>query len=231
MFIDLTNSSADEVAANLIGKFLVRRVGGKTRAYMIVETEAYVGPHDKASHSYGGRRTKRNDVMYGPPGHWYVYFTYGMHHMLNLVTGPAGYPSAVLIRGVIEIPYANVLKNISIRSGASRRKRKVNLIGPVPLEKSRPKVTEALLSAGRSLTGPGRVTKALRIDKRLNGKPVGRSSGLWIEDRPADAKAFAGKGFKIIRTPRIGIGYAEEWKDKPLRFVIKPGFILTTAKR
>lgn len=90
------------VARELLGKYLVRKQGRKVERYRIVETEAYVGPQDKASHAHRGR-TKRNEVMFGPPGHWYVYFTYGMHHMLNIVTGPEGYPAAVLIRGIEQI--------------------------------------------------------------------------------------------------------------------------------
>ncbi|MBI2610380.1 DNA-3-methyladenine glycosylase [Candidatus Kaiserbacteria bacterium] len=85
------------VARELLGKFLVRRVGGKTRAYVITETEAYDGTHDLACHASKGR-TRRTEVMFGPAGYWYVYFVYGMYDMLNIVTGLKGYPSAVLIR-------------------------------------------------------------------------------------------------------------------------------------
>ncbi len=87
------------VAKELIGKFLVRRSGKKTTALMIVETEAYDGFRDKASHAHRGE-TARNAPMFGRPGRWYVYFVYGMHWMLNVVTGTAGYPAAVLIRGL-----------------------------------------------------------------------------------------------------------------------------------
>src|SRR5262245_57501705 len=87
------------VARDLIGKFLVRRVGGKEIACMIVETEAYDGFKDKASHASRGQ-TPRNTPMFGPPGMIYVYFTYGIHWMLNLVCGKERYPAAVLIRGV-----------------------------------------------------------------------------------------------------------------------------------
>lgn len=86
------------VAENLLGKYLVR----DGVAYMITETEAYDGFEDKASHASRGE-TPRNRVMYGEAGVWYVYFVYGMHHMLNIVTGAKGYPAAVLIRGVEEI--------------------------------------------------------------------------------------------------------------------------------
>jgi DNA-3-methyladenine glycosylase len=88
---------ADLVARELLGKALVRRIGGNPIALAISETEAYLGPHDLACHAARGR-TPRTEVMYGPPGTLYVYFVYGLHWMLNVVTGPQGYPAAVLIR-------------------------------------------------------------------------------------------------------------------------------------
>ncbi|MDD5103841.1 MAG: DNA-3-methyladenine glycosylase [Candidatus Peribacteraceae bacterium] len=93
------NRSALTVARSLLGKYLVRRRNGAVAAAVITEVEAYVGPQDKACHAHRGR-TARNAVMFGPAGHWYVYFVYGMHWMLNIVTGPQDYPAAVLIRGV-----------------------------------------------------------------------------------------------------------------------------------
>jgi DNA-3-methyladenine glycosylase len=91
--------TADLVAPDLLGKFLVCERGGTPEGYMITETEAYDGFEDKASHAAKGKTT-RTEVMHGPPGHWYVYLIYGMYEMLNIVTGKEGYPSAVLIRGV-----------------------------------------------------------------------------------------------------------------------------------
>jgi DNA-3-methyladenine glycosylase len=88
------------VARDLLGKVLVREVDGHQIWGRLVEVEAYLGPEDLASHSSGGRRSPRNEVMYGPPGHAYVYFTYGMHHCLNFVTRPAGVPQAVLVRAL-----------------------------------------------------------------------------------------------------------------------------------
>lgn len=90
------------VARELLGKYLVRRWGGKTIALLINETEAYDGMKDKACHAHRGQ-TLRNSPMFGEAGYAYVYFTYGMHFMLNLVTGPVGYPAAVLIRGAGEV--------------------------------------------------------------------------------------------------------------------------------
>ncbi|MEX2053228.1 MAG: DNA-3-methyladenine glycosylase [Candidatus Paceibacterota bacterium] len=87
------------VARELVGKFLVRKIGEKTIFGMITETEAYCGADDKACHAYKGR-TKRTEIMFGPSGHAYVYLIYGMYNCLNVVTEKKDYPAAVLIRGV-----------------------------------------------------------------------------------------------------------------------------------
>ncbi len=158
------------VAKELLGKYLVRRVGADqsdVRALLITETEAYVGAHDLACHGRFGR-TDRTSVMFGPAGLWYVYFIYGMYWMLNVVTGEEGVPEAVLFR-----------------------------------------------SAGE-YSGPGKICRGLSIDKLLYGTPAAPQSGLWIEDRGYRIKRGA-----ILRTPRIGVDYAGEWKDKPLRFVLR----------
>ena len=158
------------VARDLLGKLLCREVKGETRRLRIAEVEAYDGPLDKACHAHRGK-TPRNEVMFGPAGRWYVYLCYGMHWMLNVVTGPVDFPAAVLLRGSLEVK------------------------------------------------GPGRLTKALAIDRELDRSPVGRSSGLWIEDDDCEAPEA-----EVERTPRIGIGYAgKEWIDKPYRFVWKSG--------
>ncbi len=111
--------SALIVARELLGKYLVRRLpalhqsgtgpagrqgkGEREVAAMITEVEAYIGPEDLASHAARGRRTARTAVMFGRPGRWYVYFTYGMHWLANVVTGREGHPAAVLIRGVADV--------------------------------------------------------------------------------------------------------------------------------
>ena len=88
------------VARKLLGHRLVSGVGGTRTAGIIVETEAYLGIADKAAHTYGGRRSRRNRTMWGAAGHAYVYFVYGMHHCINVVAGETGDPVAVLIRAL-----------------------------------------------------------------------------------------------------------------------------------
>lgn len=99
---DFFERSALIVARELLGKFLVRRIRGKEVAYMITEVEAYEGPSDLASHAARGK-TARNAPMWGEAGYLYVYLVYGMHEMLNVVTGKHNYPAAILVRGVVGV--------------------------------------------------------------------------------------------------------------------------------
>lgn len=142
------------VARELLGKKLVRRLNGHTLSGIIVETEAYCGRFDSACHAHRGQ-TKRNAVMFGPPGHAYVYFTYGMHYLLNLVTEPEGAPCAVLIRAVQAQEGVRIMEN--------RRK------------KTGPQLTD----------GPAKLCQALAIDLKLNGWDVTTARKLWVEDAPS----------------------------------------------
>jgi DNA-3-methyladenine glycosylase len=117
---------------------------------MIVETEAYCGEKDSACHAYRGK-TPRNAVMFGSPGHAYVYFTYGMHYLLNLVTEKEGNPCAVLIRAVLPLAGIPIME--------TRRRRK----GP------------------ELTNGPAKLCQAFGIDKSLNGWDVTRGRELWVE--------------------------------------------------
>jgi DNA-3-methyladenine glycosylase len=191
---DFFSRSTTQVAYDLLGKFLVRRWRGSEFAAMVTEVEAYDGFRDRGSHASRGR-TARNAPMFGPPGHWYIYFTYGMHWMLNVVTREEGYPAAVLIRGV---------------AGVS---------GPAPLEIRRAGSAWRQPSwDGLSLTGPARVTKKLHIDKKLNGLSATKKSGLWIEDRGFPLSSFL-YPLRIRKGPRIGIAYAGPyWARRNWRF-------------
>jgi DNA-3-methyladenine glycosylase len=95
--------SAEKVAPELLGKFLVREISGVKKALAITEVEIYDGEEDEACHAYKGR-TERTEVMYYEGGHWYVYLCYGIHFLLNIVVGEEGHPSAILIRGVEGYP-------------------------------------------------------------------------------------------------------------------------------
>jgi DNA-3-methyladenine glycosylase len=130
------------VARALLGKILVHRSAVGTTAGRIVEVEAYRGPEDRAAHTWGGRRTARNEVMWGPAGHLYVYFTYGMHHCCNVVTRGAGYPEAVLLRAL------EPLEGIALM-----RKRRANA-----------SIADALLCRG-----PANLCRAMGIDRGRNG--------------------------------------------------------------
>jgi len=138
------------VARALLGQLLVSEVGGRRCLARIVETEAYVGPHDPACHAAGWRRTRRTEVLYGPPGLAYVYFTYGMHWCLNVVTEPVGYPAAVLLRAAEPLE------------------------GLVTMRRRRGRTDERDLAAG-----PARLTQALGVDRRLDGHPLS-APPLWI---------------------------------------------------
>ena len=128
-----------KVARELLGKFLVVKKGGRLLSGRIVETEAYDGFKDPASHAYRGM-TPRNRVMFGSPGYAYVYLTYGMHHCLNLVTQREGYPAAVLIRALEPVDGIELMKR---RRGRQR--------------------LEDLTS------GPAKLCQALGVDRKLNG--------------------------------------------------------------
>ena len=187
---DFFDRSTLIVARELLGKYLVRKVDGKTIALMIVETEAYDGFKDLASHAHRGK-TARNTPMFAKAGTIYVYFTYGMHWMLNLVCGKAEYPAAVLIRGVASPAE-------TFRSGEMNG-------SPTPARK-----------VSARLNGPAKLTKFLSIDKSLSAKMLGKKSGLWVEDRGVVIKPK-----DIERTPRVGINYAGAYVHKPWRFVLK----------
>lgn len=142
------------VARSLIGCRLWRRLEGELLSARIVETEAYMGANDPASHARRGLRSARNEAMYLQGGHAYVYFTYGMHWCMNVVTGEADVAEAVLLRGAQPLTGIEVMK-------ASRPKAK---------------------SEYELMNGPGKICMAMQIDREMNGQPLD-GTALFITAR------------------------------------------------
>lgn len=183
---------AATLARALLGQVLVRVLEDGTRlAGRIIETEAYLGVEDKAAHSYGGRHTPRNAAMWGPAGHAYVYFIYGMHYCMNVVARRPGDPQAVLLRALEPLE--------------GLEKMRENRAGRIPAARLRP----------RDLcSGPARLAQALAIDRSLDHADLVTGDVLFIE------RGRRVPPQRIVTTPRIGVGYAAEWAEKPLRFLV-----------
>jgi len=179
------------VAAELLGKLLVRRHGERILAGRIVETEAYLGLDDPAAHAYVGR-TDRNAVMFGPPGFAYVYFIYGAHYCLNVSCWPDEVPGAILFRALEPVAgFADMA-----------RFRHVHL-------SPEPRLSELKLLT----SGPGRLAQALAVTRvRDNNKDLtsNRRSDLWLADDGHTVE-------QVLKTPRIGITKAA---DDLYRFIV-----------
>lgn len=169
---DFYDRDTTQVARELLGKFLVYRPHETEHIGKIVEVEAYLGPHDLAAHTSKGL-TPRTRVMFGPPGHVYVYMIYGMHHCMNVVTEADGTGAAVLLRAL-----------------------------------------EPVSGLAGNASGPGRLCKAMGIDKSHYGLDL-CSPTLFIAEDPA------AESVSIVERPRIGVDYAGEWASKLLRFYIE----------
>lgn len=184
------NRNPRTVARELLGKLIVRSEGGKMLAGRVVEVEAYLGAGDLAAHAAAGQ-TERNAVLFGPPGHAYVYFIYGVHYCLNISCLPDGRPGCVLIRalepvsGLREMAKARELDDLEFNS--SRELRKL-------------------------ASGPGRLCEALGITRpRDNGKDiVAKGTDLRVMDDSFKVR-------EIGVTPRIGITKSAEL---PLRYIV-----------
>lgn len=173
---------------NLLGKYIFSNLHGEgLTGGIITETEAYMGPLDKACHAYNNRRTKRTEVMYKPGGVCYIYLCYGMHHLFNIVTHKKNMPHAILIRAIEPVVGTEIMLKRCRRQSPKQN----------------------------WTSGPGILTKALGITLAQNGFSLDGEQ-IWLEDR----------GLKIVDekieiTPRIGIDYAEEYVDRPWRFLMR----------
>ncbi len=173
-----------EVARRLVGAWIARCYRGHWYGARIVETEAYLGPKDRAAHSWGGRRTARVEPMYMDGGHLYVFLVYGMHFCANVVTGCQGVAEAVLLRAA------------GVPDGCP------------------PKL----------LSGPGRLCARLGITARLSGLDLLGGGAVRVLGGPTPAP-------RLAVTPRIGIDYAGEAREWPLRFVDRDSPCVSGPKR
>ena len=183
------------VARALLGQHIVRTMpDGARLVCRITETEAYIGPIDKACHAYGGRRTARTETLYARPGTAYLYLIYGMYHCLNFVTEAEGEPCAVLIRGAVPVENGDIIAE--------------NRFGRKEKE---------LTAAQRRnfLNGPGKLCRGLALTRAENG--------LDLLEPPLYVCPGPGPAPERIRTgPRIGIDYAQEAAEFPWRFWFQP---------
>lgn len=181
------NPDVEFLAKDLLGKILFTRKDNNITAGIIVETEAYFGTGDKASHAYGGRRTARTEIMYSEGGTVYVYLCYGIHYLLNVVTSVKDDPKCILIRSIESYEGLEIME--------MRRKMSAD--------------HQAISS------GPGSMAKSLGIDSSFN-KNVLTGERIWIEDRDIFYNTS-----QIGIASRIGIAYAQEHANLPLRFFVK----------
>jgi DNA-3-methyladenine glycosylase len=182
--------SAIAVARELLGTTVVSTVGGRRTVGRIVETEAYLGREDPASHGYQDRRHAQNASLYGPPGTWYVYLSYGMHWCANLVCGGLGHASAVLLRALEPIE------------------------GLATMRRRRGAVADRQLCSG-----PGRLCQALGITRTLDGAAMRRSSvTVRVADAPPSVVASARIGItKAADWPLRFVIEGSPWASRPTR--------------
>jgi DNA-3-methyladenine glycosylase len=182
-----------QAARELIGARLVRLEDGKILAGYITEVEAYIGEEDLGCHARAGR-TPRTQVMYGPPGHVYMFFSYGMHWMLNFVTAPEGSPAAVLIRGVFPCCGIQVI--------AARR---------------------LSLPRSLWANGPGKVCRSFNLDKSFNGADLcSPQARLYVETGISIPDSTGDNLWGVTKSPRVGLNKVPEpWKSIPWRFCVQ----------
>lgn len=187
-----------EVARALLGCVLTRHLPrGRMRSVVIVETEAYLGVEDRAAHTWNARKTPRVLPMWGPGGHAYVYFVYGMHYCLNVVTQKEGIPEAVLLRAAVN-------EELWVAPSGPKRDLSLKVNRAVPSSLSKQISFRA--------SGPGRLCKYMEIDSHLSG--VSLSGPELVLSRGPRKK------FDIVVGPRVGVAYAGEAASWPLRFAV-----------
>ena len=182
-----------EVAKDLLGKYLVRRVDGVPLMCKITETEGYIGAVDKACHAYGYKRTPRTEVLFARPGTAYLYLIYGMYDCLNFVTEPEGEPAAVLLRAVEPTPGSG--------DAIARNRFGCSLAEMTAYQRK------------NFLNGPGKLCRGLKLSRAQNGLDL-TGDELYVCDGGGASPSHIHVG------KRINISYAEEAADFPWRFWI-----------
>ncbi|PKM49050.1 MAG: DNA-3-methyladenine glycosylase [Firmicutes bacterium HGW-Firmicutes-7] len=190
---DFYNQDTILVAKQLLGKTLIHVIDEGEIRCKITDVEAYTGVNDRACHSFGGRRTNRTEILWGEAGHAYIYLIYGMYYMLNIVAENEGSPCAVLLRGVAPESPLDIIS--------------INRYQKLYHQLTKRQITDIA-------NGPGKVCKALNLNKSHNGLDL-LGGELYIIDAPPIDEAFIHSG------KRINIDYAEEAKDYLYRFYLQ----------
>lgn len=193
------NRDTCTVARELLGCYLVRSWQSSLLVGQITETEAYIGRMDRACHAYQYHKTPRNAIMFAPPGHAYIYFTYGMHHCLNLVTEPEGEPSAVLLRGIR--PVCGLEEMARLRYGRS--------VGELTAYQKK--------NFGN---GPGKLCRALALTREQNGLDL-LGEELYVCDAIPELGLLPHGPLEIKVGPRVGIDNSGEAKDYPWNYSVE----------
>lgn len=188
-----------DLAPQLLNLILVHETREGVTAGRIVECEMYQGPRDRGAHSYGGSPTPRTRVMYGPPGHAYIYLIYGMYWCLNVVTGPDQVPHAILIRALQPLQGQGLMAS---RQKPGRQGPNLNTLA----------------------TGPGKVCRAMGIDKSGYGHP------LWTPPLYLALPQEPWPLYHVARGPRVNIDYAGEAAQFPWRFWVNQNPFVSRPK-
>jgi len=198
---ELYRRPAREVARDLLGRYLVRYLpDGERLVLRLVETEAYQGEGDRASHAWAGPVTPRSRRLFREGGHAYVYLIYGMHHCLNAVAGGADDGQAVLLRAGEPV-------------AGEERMRALRRLGPEE-EAGQERASARSLRPGDLAGGPGRLCQALAVDRSFDGVPLWEGDLVIAHGEPVPDR-------EVVRGPRVGVAYAGEAAEWPLRFAVR----------
>lgn len=198
-----------KVAKQMLGKYLVHKTKQAELIGKIVETEAYIGTEDKASHAYKGKKTERNKAEWLIGGHIYIYLVYGMYWQLNISTGREGRPECVLIRALEPVNGINQMnKNRKLKQKQTNKQYQGSDYD------TKTKMTDGINWVNLT-NGPGKLCQAMDLNKSHYGIDTATSKEIYL------TKGEPVKPSQIVSSKRIGIDYAQEWADKTWRFYIK----------